>query len=181
MHKRSLVSTSCRNNFYSKLQSSLAIFFNKAIMIVQNKLQHQHLFMFFSKLICEAVSSHTIYIFGAQIWSKTSLDSSEVFACSLVLQDTNESLLLSNRYIWIWGSAYSPEHKVMGVDVFAVLRLPKIPRVAHDSTSPACASLLQWISISRNNLKQFLESSINILRSFLSLQFLVERKITLGY
>jgi len=71
----------------------------------------------------------------------------------------------------------------MGVNILAILRLPKVPRVAHDSASSAhvSASLLKRIPIPRNDPKQFLESSVNILRSFLSLQFLLERKITPSY
>lgn len=71
----------------------------------------------------------------------------------------------------------------MGVNILAILRLPKVPRVAHDGASSACvgASLLQRIPIPGNDPKQFLESSINILWSFLSLQFLLGRKITPGY
>lgn len=71
----------------------------------------------------------------------------------------------------------------MGVNISAILRLPKVARVAHDGAPPAhvSTSLLQRIPIRRDDLKQFLESIINVLRSFLSLQFLLGRKITPGY
>lgn len=71
----------------------------------------------------------------------------------------------------------------MGVNILTIPRLQKVPGVAHDGTPPARgrASLLQWIPIPGNELKQFLQSGINILRSFLPLQFLLGRKVTPGY
>lgn len=88
-----------------------------------------------------------------------------------------------NRDIWRRGDAYSPEHKVMGVNILTILRLQKVSRVTHYGTPSArgSASLLQWIPIPGNELKQFLQSSINVLRSFLPLQFLLGRKIIPGY
>lgn len=65
----------------------------------------------------------------------------------------------------------------MAVYVLAVMRLPEVPGVPHNGTPSAHgrASLLQLIAIARNGLKQLLDGFINILRIFLSLQFLLGR------
>lgn len=71
------------------------------------------------------------------------------------------------------GGTVHSEHKVMGVNILAVLRLPEVPRVAHDGAAPAGVGspLLQRVPVPGDDPKQLCESGVQTLRSFLSLQF----------